>query len=137
MNGTVPMGAFRLSTKALKHALLLQGARFGPLVHWITGSAVRKGDWRKRAIAVAITLLILLIGEAMGPHSVHHLFDANHGQVCLLSAQASHFPAVAAAGPSVALAHAMEAWNPAPPAPCPQVHFVVSGRPRAPPSAIS
>ncbi|MBI3326804.1 MAG: hypothetical protein HYZ81_08895, partial [Nitrospinae bacterium] len=108
---------------------------FSLLIDRIAGSALLAYRWRKRASAVGTALLILLVVGAMGPHVVHHLFDADHGQTCLLSTQASHFPPLAAAGPSVVLAQAIERWKPSLPASRPQVHLAINGLPRAPPSA--
>ncbi|MBI3327014.1 MAG: hypothetical protein HYZ81_09980, partial [Nitrospinae bacterium] len=72
-----------MSITRLKSALLLQSPFFSLLIDGIAGSALLACRWRKRASAVGTALLILLVVGAMGPHLVHHLFDADHGQTCL------------------------------------------------------
>lgn len=89
---------------------------------------------RKTASVVGAALLMLLVAGAMGPHLVHHLCDAGSKQTCLLSAQASHFPGLAAVGPSVVPIAAVEPWKTPLPAPRPQAHLAVINLPRAPPS---
>jgi hypothetical protein len=101
------------------------------------GSGLCRGLLGLRTIAAGTALLILLWVGAMSPHLVHHLADADHGQVCLLSVQASHFPSLIDAGPSLVLVQVTQAWSPDLVADCLRVHLAVTGLPRAPPTSRS
>jgi hypothetical protein len=105
------------------------------LARRVTGSGLYRGLLGMQAVAGGIALLMLLWVGAMSPHLVHHLADADHGQVCLLSVQASHLPSLIDAGPSLMLVQVRQAWPPDPAADCLQVHIAVTGLPRAPPAS--
>lgn len=107
------------------------------LTRELAGSGLCRGLLGLRAIAAGTALLILLWVGAMGPHLVHHLADADHGHVCLLSVQASHFPSLIDAGPSLVLAQVTQTWPPDLAADCLRVHIAVTGLPRAPPTSRS
>jgi hypothetical protein len=107
------------------------------LTRRLAGLGRCRGLLGMRAVAGSIALLMLLWVGAISPHLVHHLADADHGQVCLLSVQASHFPSLIEAGPSLVLAQVTQAWPPDPAADCLWVHIAVTGLPRAPPAAHS
>jgi len=104
------------------------------LIRRIAGSGSLTYRWHQRALPVAAILLILVVVGGMGPHLVHHLFEANHAEACLLFVQASHCPGLTPVGPSILLAHTMEAWSPGLPVPPSQIFLTVSNLPRAPPS---
>jgi hypothetical protein len=107
------------------------------LTRRLAGLGRCRGLLGMRAVAGSIALLMLLWVGAISPHLVHHLADADHGQVCLLSVQASHFPSLIEAGPSLVRAQVTQAWPPDPAADCLWVHIAVPGLPRAPPAAYS
>jgi hypothetical protein len=107
------------------------------LTRRLAGSGLCRGLLGMQAVAGSIALLMLLWVGAISPHLVHHLADADHGQICLLSVQASHVPSLLEAGPSPMLAQVAQAWPPDPAADCLWVHIAVTGLPRAPPTARS
>jgi hypothetical protein len=78
--------------------------------------------------------MILLWVGAMGPHLVHHLFDENHKQVCLMFEQANIFPSLMVAQPSLVLPQMPQRRRPARPVSSPLVQLTPTGSPRAPPS---
>jgi hypothetical protein len=107
------------------------------LTQGLAGSGLCQGLLGLRVIAAGTALLILLWVGAIGPHLVHHLADADHGQVCLLSVQASHFPSLIEAGPSLVLVQVTQIWPLDLAADCLRVHIAVTDLPRAPPTSRS
>jgi hypothetical protein len=78
--------------------------------------------------------MLLWVG-AMSPHLVHHLFDEDHEQVCLMFEQANTFPCLMVAQPSLVLPQVPPLRLAARPVFSPQVHLTTTASPRAPPSA--
>jgi hypothetical protein len=99
----------------------------------IITSAMREYRWVLRILAVATALIVLLWVGAMGPHLVHHLFDEDQPQVCLIFAQASHFPCLIEVQPSLALLDMPRLGFPVLPGLSPQKYCTVNGLSRAPP----
>jgi hypothetical protein len=86
------------------------------------------------AIAGGLALLLLFWVGAMSPHLVHHLFDEDHGAVCLMSGQASSSPGLPIVQPRLVPPQTPRPWLPSLPIAAPQPYRVVVGSPRAPPS---
>jgi hypothetical protein len=100
----------------------------------ITRPAVFPSRWYLRVVASALGLAMLVWVGAMSPHLVHHLFDEDHGQVCLMFEQADGFPCLVITPPSLVLPQTPQLWLPVDPLSYPPVHRTVAGSPRAPPS---
>jgi hypothetical protein len=99
----------------------------------ITTSAMRQYGWVLRSIAAATALIILLWVGAISPHLVHHLFDEDQAQFCLMSAQAGHFPWLIGMQPSLALLNTLQLGFPVLPVWFPPKPYTISSLSRAPP----
>jgi hypothetical protein len=86
-----------------------------------------------RSIAGAGALMMLLWVGAMSPHLVHHLFDEDHAQVCLMSEQAGQFPGLMVVQPSLALPPTPPLGFPVLPLFSPREHRTATSLSRAPP----
>ena len=92
--------------------------------------------WCRRCMTVAaggVALLMLLWVGAMSPHLVHHLFDEDHEQACLMSAQASTVPCLTVTQPSLVLPRTPPLRLLVLPVAYPWVQLTAIGFPRAPP----
>jgi hypothetical protein len=87
-----------------------------------------------RAVAGGLVLLLLLWVGAMSPHLVHHLFDEDHGPVCLMSEQGNSAPGLPIVQPKLVLPQTPQPWFPSLPIAAPQTSHATIASPRAPPS---
>jgi hypothetical protein len=69
----------------------------------ITGPDTFPGRWRVRLLASALGLARFVWVGAISPHLVHHLFDENPGQVCLMFEEADGSPRLVITPPSLVL----------------------------------
>ena len=85
------------------------------------------------AVAGGLALLLLLWVGAMSPHLVHHLFDEEHGPVCLMSEQGNSSAGLPMLQPALALPQTPQPWFPSTPIAAPQTSRAGIATPRAPP----
>src|SRR6266508_2144393 len=97
--------------------------------------AVLPSRWCVRVIASATGLAILLWVGALSPHLVHHLFDEDHGQACLMFEQANGSPCLMVAQPSLVQPQTPHLTPPIDPLSYLPVHLIAPYSPRAPPSS--
>jgi hypothetical protein len=100
----------------------------------ITRLALFQYRWFLQTAASTTALLMLSWVGAMSPHLVHHLFDENQEQVCLMFEQANIFPCLMVAQPSLVRPQMPQLRLPARPVSYPLVRLTTTGSPRAPPS---
>ena len=112
---------------------LPQDRPHGRLTRGLAGSTLLRRPWHRRALAAATVLVILLASGAIGPHLVHHTFDSDHEQVCLLATQANHHPWLGGAESSVAPLQLIQPWQLIPAPLSPQTFFTSTSFARAPP----
>jgi hypothetical protein len=89
--------------------------------------------WVLRSLAAATALTILLWVGAISPHLVHHLFDEDQAQLCLLAMQASQSPGLLVMQPSPILLNTPQLGSPVLPVVPPPTHCTVNSLSRAPP----
>jgi hypothetical protein len=99
------------------------------LIRKILASDRRRYRRPLRACAGGVALLLLFWVGAMSPHLVHHLFDDDHGQVCLMSEQANTSP-----GLPLILPQTPQLWVPSLLIAFPQAPRAAISSARAPPS---
>ena len=85
------------------------------------------------AVAGGLALLLMLWVGAMSPHLVHHLFDEDHGPVCLMSEQGNSSPGLPILQSTLVLPQTPQPWFPSPPIAAPQTSRAGIASPRAPP----
>jgi hypothetical protein len=90
--------------------------------------------WCLRLIASALGLALLVWVGAISPHLVHHLFDEDHGHVCLMFEAADGSPCLVITPPSPMLPSSPQLWRPIHPLSYLPVHLITTSSPRAPPS---
>lgn len=122
-----------MSIGGLKGMPFPQGRPHGRLTRGLAGSTLLRGPWHRRALAAATALVILLASGAIGPHLVHHTFNVDHEQACLLATQASHFPWLGGAESSVAPLQLIQPWQLIPAPLSPQTFLTATSFARAPP----
>lgn len=124
-----------MSTRDLQGMPFVQDRPCDRRIRGVVGSALHRGRWHKRVVAVSTALLILLAIGAVGPHLVHHAFSADQEQACLLATQAMHHPWLGTAEPSVVAPQLMQAWHLMPSPLSPQAFLTATSFARAPPSS--
>jgi hypothetical protein len=104
------------------------------LIRKILASDRRRYRRPLRACAGGVALLLLFWVGAMSPHLVHHLFDDDHGQVCLMSEQANTSPGLPLIQPRLVLPQTPQLWFPSLLIAFPQAPRAAISSARAPPS---